>query len=81
MIGHSNNLDEGKRVRTADGLKIEKLFDLWSVRLRVANPLYGHNYGITLSAASISQICNQKIIENAQDIRSLRLTGHSAALF
>jgi len=47
MIGHSNNPDEVKRVRAEDGLKIEKLFDAWSVRLRVINPLYGHNYGVT----------------------------------
>jgi hypothetical protein len=46
-IAHSNNPDEVKRVRAEDGLKIEKLFDAWSVRLRVVNPLYGHNYGIT----------------------------------
>jgi len=47
MIGHSDNPDEVKRVRAEDGLKIDKLFDAWSVRLRVINPLYGHNYGIT----------------------------------
>lgn len=47
MIGHSENQDEVKRVKSEDGLKIDKLFDSWSVRLRVINPLYGHNYGIT----------------------------------
>jgi hypothetical protein len=45
-IGHADDADEVKRIKAEDGLRIEKLFDAWSVRLRVSNPLYGHNYGI-----------------------------------
>jgi hypothetical protein len=47
MIGHSINEDEVRRVSSEHALTIEKLFDAWSIRLRLQNPLYGHNYGIT----------------------------------
>ncbi len=45
-IGHVDNRDEVERIVSTGGLQVDKLFDAWSIKLRVPNPLYGHNYGI-----------------------------------